>query len=170
MTPDVRLALERVRELLLAKRWDPTACARDADGNRVEAVWPAASYSLCGAITHACAGDAKLDCRITIDVLGSDGLTKPKQLTHWENEPGRTVEEVIGLIDQACAAAAQWAAGAPKALAGQPAPEKPPALMLVPPPLALPPPAPTAEPPPELAPASAPALEPDPEPVQRGLF
>ncbi len=133
MTPDVRIALERVRELLLAKRWDPTACARDADGKRIEAVWPAASYSLSGAITHACAGDEKLDAHITVKVLGSGdhGLTRPQQLTHWENEPGRTLEEVIGLIDQACAAAAQWATGVakPAALSSPPAPlpEPPPA-------------------------------------------
>lgn len=105
MTPDARFALERTRALLLAKRWDPTACARDAEGKRIEAMWPAASYSLCGALTHACAGDDKLDAHLTVKVLGSGehGLTRPQQLTHWENEPGRTLEEVIGLIDQALA-------------------------------------------------------------------
>lgn len=105
MTPDVRRALERTRALLLEKRWDPTSCARDADGKRIEAVWPAASYSLCGALTHATEGDAKLNCRLTVEVLGSGdhGLTRPQQLTHWENAPGRTLDEVLALIDLALA-------------------------------------------------------------------
>lgn len=93
--------LHRAKALLLTTSWDPTAEARDASGNRIGSVWPAAAYSLVGAVTHVCQGDDRLACRLVIDVLGSNGLTKPQQLTHWENEPGRTREDVLALLDRA---------------------------------------------------------------------
>lgn len=99
---EVATVLTQAVELLQRTSWDPTCIARDGDGNRIEPVWAAKSYSLIGAITHVCHDD-KLIAQIVVSVLGSDGLTAPMQLTHWEKAPGRTLEEVLALVDQALA-------------------------------------------------------------------
>lgn len=99
---EVAAVLTRAIELLQRTSWDPTCEARDAEGRWIEAVWPAKSYSLIGAITHVCHDD-KLIARIVVDVLGSEGLTAPVQLYAWEKAGGRTLEDVLALVDRAVA-------------------------------------------------------------------
>lgn len=102
MTDDLA-ALRAAKALLQRTSWDPAEEALNDKGEHIMAVWPAKSYSLVGAIINATTGDAKLCCKLVIDVLGSGsmGLTSPQSLNHWEAEPGRTVEDVHALLDRA---------------------------------------------------------------------
>lgn len=97
---EVETVLTAARELLLRTSWDPTVEARDDAGQRIAAVWKAKSYSLVGAITHVCHDD-KAIAKVVCEVLGSGGLTMPVQLTKWENAAGRTLDDVVALVDKA---------------------------------------------------------------------
>lgn len=95
--------LSAARELLLRTSWDPECEAKNEAGERVAAVWPAKSYSLIGAITHVCFDDDMIS-RLVVNQLGTGAGGIPgivgMQLCTWEKSPGRTLEDVLGLIDE----------------------------------------------------------------------
>jgi hypothetical protein len=113
-------------DVLLRTSWDPTCEARDASGAHVGAVWPAKSYSLVGAIMHAAEGDSRLVCQVVVNVLGSNGLTRPTPLNTWENEPDRTVEDVLALLERATTRLREI-----EAIPQQPSASSPPQLALL---------------------------------------
>lgn len=94
---------------LVAESWCRGADARDAEGNEVEP-WDdaAASWSLLGAMVAVLEAEAARGGELPLSELGSAlyalaNLIETESLVDWNDDPRRTQDNVLAVLDRAAA-------------------------------------------------------------------
>jgi hypothetical protein len=103
--PDLIETLEGAKNLLLTKGWTQGVMARNAGGSPTPCQWEdAACFCIMGAISRASEGD---DDSPGFKAIGAFVGSYRRQIAGWNDAPGRTLDEVIAVLNRAIADARQ---------------------------------------------------------------